>query len=100
MIRRLGTMAVIEPFQQGVSRTDDRARLCLDTHRPTAPFSTPFAAICGGVFGVCLQPIFEVFGTPSAHPDGPIGGKHGPVFVGSPAARSRTTIPGGGNPGR
>jgi hypothetical protein len=38
-------MAVIEPFQQDVSRTDDRARLCLDTHRPTALFSTPFAPI-------------------------------------------------------
>jgi hypothetical protein len=63
MIRRLGTMMVIEPFQQDVSRTDDRARFCLDTYRPTAPFSTPFAPICGRVFGLFLQPIFQIFGT-------------------------------------
>jgi len=60
MIRRLGTMAVIEPFQQDVSRTDDRARLCLDTHRPTAPFSTPSQPYAAG-FAVCISIRFLKF---------------------------------------
>jgi hypothetical protein len=41
-------MVVTEPFQQDVSRTDDRARSRLDTYRPAALFSTPFAPISEG----------------------------------------------------
>jgi len=53
MIRQLGTMAVIEPFQKDVSRTDDRA---VSRHAPAeSSFFDPFAAICRGVFGVYLH---------------------------------------------
>jgi hypothetical protein len=55
-------MAVIEPIQQDVSRTDELGS-SVSRHAPAdSSFFDPFAAICRGVFGVYLHPIFEVFG--------------------------------------
>src|SRR5215469_16212938 len=55
MIRRFGTMAVIEPFQQDVSRTDDRACFCLDTTGRQLPFSTPSRPFAAGFSVCCLE---------------------------------------------
>jgi hypothetical protein len=45
------------------------------------------------------QLLLKFFGAPRAIRMGPISGKYRPVFVGSPAAHSGATIPGGGKPG-
>src|SRR5262249_23506469 len=43
--------------------------------------------------------LFEIFGAPCVIRMGATGGKHRSVRVGTPAARSGATIPGGGNQG-